>query len=254
MINWIALQTILRKEIVRVLRIWPQTLLPPAITMALYFVIFGHVIGSRIGLVEGYSYIQFIAPGLVMMTVILNSYANVSASFFSAKFTHSIQELMVAPVSEWTILLGYTLGGVLRGVFVGLIVLIVASLFTHVPLQHFFSMVAMLLISAWLFSLAGFLNALFANSFDDISIIPNFILTPLTYLGGVFYSIQALPPAWRIVAHFNPVLYLMNGFRYGMLGIADVSPLIGLSIAIIASAFFAILCYVLLKRGWGLRQ
>ena len=222
-INWIALQTIIRKECVRVLRIWPQTLLPPAITMSLYFVIFGHVIGSRIGMVDGYSYMQFIAPGLVMMAVILNAYSNVSASFFSAKFTHSIQELMVAPVSEVTILLGYTLGGVLRGLMVGAVVMIVASLFTHVPMYHFFSMLAILLISAWLFSLAGLLNALFANHFDDISIIPNFILTPLTYLGGVFYSVQVLPPTWRIVAHLNPILYLMNGFRYGMLGIAGVS-------------------------------
>lgn len=254
MINWIALQTILRKEIVRILRIWPQTLLPPAITMSLYFVIFGHVIGSKIGLINGYHYSQFIAPGLVMMSVILNAYANVSSSFFSAKFTHSIQELMVAPVSEWTILMGYTLGGVIRGLLVGVVVLVVASLFTHIPIQHFFSMLAILLISAWLFSLAGFLNGLFANSFDDISIIPNFILTPLTYLGGVFYSIQVLPSPWNVIAHFNPILYLMNGFRYGMLGISDVSPAIGLFIAVIVSAFFAIVCYVLLKRGWGLRQ
>ncbi len=254
MMNWIALQTILRKEMVRILRIWPQTLLPPAITMSLYFVIFGHVIGSKIGLIDGYHYSQFIAPGLVMMSVILNAYGNVSSSFFSAKFTHSIQELMVAPVSEWTILIGYTLGGVIRGLLVGIVVLIVASLFTHIPIQHFFSMLAILLISAWLFSLAGFLNALFANSFDDISIIPNFILTPLTYLGGVFYSIQVLPSPWNIIAHFNPILYLMNGFRYGMLGISDVSPAIGLFIAVIVSASLAILCYILLKRGWGLRQ
>jgi ABC-2 type transport system permease protein len=253
MINWVALKTIVRKECVRIFRIWPQTLLPPAITMSLYFVIFGHVIGSRIGLVDGYNYIQFIAPGLVMMTVILNAYANVSASFFSAKFTHSVQELMVAPVSEWTILLGYTLGGVIRALVVGAVVLLVASFFTHVPIHHFFSMLAILLISAWLFALAGFFNALFANTFDDISIVPNFVLTPLTYLGGVFYSIQALPPAWRVVAHFNPVLYLMSGFRYGMLGVADVSPWIGLSISIGASIFFAVLCYVLLKRGKGLR-
>ncbi len=254
MINSIALQTILRKECVRIFRIWSQTLLPPAITMSLYFVIFGHVIGSRIGDIHGYNYMQFIAPGLVMMSVILNSYANVSGSFFAAKFTHSVQELMVAPVSEWTILLGYTLGGVIRGLLVGVVVMIVASLFTHIPIHHFFNMAAILFISAWLFSLAGFLNALFANSFDDISIIPSFVLTPLTYLGGVFYSIAALPPVWQTIAHFNPILYLMNGFRFGMLGIADMSPWIGLFISIIASAALALLCYVLLKRGWGLRD
>ncbi len=252
--NWIAFLTILRKECQRMFRIWPQTLLPPAITMSLYFVIFGHLIGSRIGNIEGYSYMQFIAPGLVMMAVILNAYSNVSASFFSTKFTHSVQELLVAPVSEWTILLAYTLGGVIRGLVIGFIVLLIASLFTKVPMHHWFSMLFILFISAWLFSLAGFLNALFATSFDDISIIPNFVLTPLTYLGGVFYSIQALPPAWRVVAHFNPILYLMNGFRFGMLGIADVSPLIGLSISIFASAVFAVVCYILLKRGWGLRD
>ena len=239
------------KEIRRILRIWPQTLLPPAITMTLYFVIFGKMIGSRIGEMDGFSYMQFIVPGLIMMSVITNSYSNVVSSFFSVKFQRSIEELMTSPVPNHTILLGYIGGGVFRGLTIGLIVTIVALFFTNLSIQHYGITIATVVLTSILFSLGGFINAVFARSFDDISIIPTFVLTPLTYLGGVFYSLSLLPEFWQKVSLLNPIVYMVNSFRYGILGQSDVN----VTGALIAIAVFCVLlygfCYRLLKRGVG---
>lgn len=220
--QWIAFLTILQKEIKRFTRIWIQTLLPPAITMILYFVIFGKLIGSRIGDMGGFSYIAFVAPGLIMMAVLTNSYANVSSSFFSAKFQRSVEEILVSPTPNYIILLGYVMGGVARGMAVGLIVTLMSLLFTDLHIHNWFITISIVLMTSILFSLAGFINAVYANSFDDISIVPTFILTPLTYFGGVFYSINLLPEFWQQVSVFNPILHMVNAFRYGMLGITDV--------------------------------
>lgn len=253
-IYWVAFQTILIKEIRRFTRIWAQTLLPPAITMALYFVIFGNLIGSRIGEMGGFDYMQFIMPGLIMMSVITNSYSNVTSSFFSSKFQKSIEEMLVAPVPSWVILSGFVLGGVARGLLVGLIVTVMALFFTELTVHNLFVTVAVVFLTAVLFATGGFINALFARSFDDVTIIPTFILTPLTYLGGVFYSIQLLPEFWQKLSLFNPVLYMVNTFRFGILGVSDINPWI----ALIAICVFIVLLFGLalwlLERGKGLRQ
>ncbi|AYA41020.1 ABC transporter permease [Xenorhabdus nematophila] len=250
---WVALKTIWIKEITRFGRIWVQTLLPPVITMSLYFVIFGNLVGSRIGEMGGFGYMQFIVPGLIMMSVITNSYSNVSSSFFGAKFQRSIEEVLVAPVPTHVIIAGFVGGGVARGVCVGILVTLVSLLF--VPLQiHSWSMVVItLLATSILFSLAGLLNAIFAKTFDDISIIPTFVLTPLTYLGGVFYSLTLLPAFWQAVSKLNPIVYMVSGFRYGFLGIADVSltMTLGMLGAFIIGFYF--LAWYLIESGRGLR-
>ena len=251
--QWIAFLTILRKEIKRFTRIWIHTLLPPAITMILYFVIFGKLIGSRIGDMAGFSYIEFVAPGLIMMAVITNAYANVSSSFFSAKFQRSIEELLVSPTPNYIILLGYVMGGVARGVAVGFIVTIMSLFFADLSIHHWGATLFIVFMTSVLFSLAGFINAIYANTFDDVSIIPTFILTPLTYFGGVFYSINLLPEFWQQVSVFNPILHMVNGFRYGMLGVSDVhigTALIGLTIFVVI--LFAVAMH-LLKTGKRLR-
>lgn len=251
--QWIAFMTILRKEIKRFTRIWVQTLLPPAITMILYFVIFGKLIGGRIGDMAGFSYIDFVAPGLIMMAVITNSYANVSSSFFSAKFQRSVEEILVSPTPNYIILLGFVMGGVARGMAVGLIVTLMSLGFTELQVQHWFITLFIVLMTSILFSLAGFINAVYANTFDDISIVPTFILTPLTYFGGVFYSINLLPEFWQQVSVFNPILHMVNAFRYGMLGITDVHlgmAFAGLTLCVVT--LFAVALY-LLKNGKRLR-
>lgn len=251
--QWIALLTILQKEIKRFTRIWIQTLLPPAITMILYFVIFGKLIGSRIGDMGGFSYIEFVAPGLIMMAVLTNSYANVSSSFFSAKFQRSVEEILVSPTPNYIILLGYVMGGVARGMAVGLIVTLMSLFFTDLHIHHWFITIFIVLMTSILFSLAGFINAVYANSFDDISIVPTFILTPLTYFGGVFYSINLLPEFWQYVSVFNPILHMVNAFRYGMLGITDVHigmAFTGLTLCVVV--LFAVGLH-LLKTGKRLR-
>ena len=220
---WIAFSTLLIREIRRFTRIWLQTLLPPAITIMLYFVIFGTLIGPRIGDMSGYPYIQFVVPGLIMMAVITNSYSNVVSSFYGNKFQGSIDELLVSPIPNYVILLGFVLGGVARGLAVGVIVTVLSLFFTRLQLEHVWVTIAVVFLTAVLFSLAGLLNAIFAQSFDDISIIPTFVLTPLTYLGGVFYSIDLLPEFWQDVSLANPVLYMVNAFRYGFLGISDIN-------------------------------
>jgi len=249
----IAVKSIWTKETNRFLRIWIQTLVPPAITMSLYFIIFGNLIGSRIGEMNGFSYMAFIVPGLIMMSVITNSYSNVASSFFSAKLQHNIEELLVAPVPNYLIILGYMGGGVARGLMVGLIVTLVSLFFVDLHIHNIFVLIVSVLCTSILFSLGGLLNAVFAKTFDDISIIPTFVLTPLTYLGGVFYSISLLPEFWQGVSHFNPVFYMINAFRYGFLGISDV-PIIWSFVVIFS--FIAVtysLLYILLQKGIGIR-
>jgi ABC-2 type transport system permease protein len=253
-LNFVALKTIIRKEMSRVLRIWIQTVVPPAITMTLYFIIFGNLIGRRIGTMDGFDYMQYIAPGLIMMSVITNSYGNVVSSFFGAKFGKHVEEMLVAPMSYATIIIGHVAGGVLRGLLVGMLVTVIALFFTKLEVAHPFIMISIVLLSSIVFSLAGFINAVFAKKFDDISIVPTFVLTPLTYLGGVFYSISMLPEFWQNVSKANPILYMVNAFRYGILGTSDIG--IGRAYAILL-VFVVLLfsgCMFLMRRGIGIRE
>ena len=251
--NLTALATITRREVSRILRIWTQTLIPPAITMTLYFLIFSGLIGSRVGKMGGMDYMQFIVPGLVMMSVIQNSYGNVSSSFFSSKFGRYVEELLVSPVPHWVILSGYVAGAVLRGVMVGGIVMVIAMLFTRVHVPHPLVTQSAVLLGAVIFSLAGFINAVFAKKFDDVAIVPTFILTPLTYLGGVFYSINLLPGWAQAATHANPIFYMVNAFRYGLLGQSDVPLWVAYALMLGFVAVLATLALQLLKRGVGLR-
>ncbi len=252
--NLVALGTVSRREVMRILRIWSQTLVPPAITMTLYFMIFGGLIGSRVGTMDGIKYMDFIVPGLVMMSVIQNSYANISSSFYGAKFGRHIEELLVSPMPSWVILLGYVSGAVLRGLIVGVIVLCVAMLFTEVRIPHPLVMISSVLLGATIFSLAGFVNAVFAKKFDDIAIVPTFILTPLTYLGGVFYSVKLLPDWAEAATHANPIFYMVNAFRYGLLGVSDVSMWTAYALMLGFVVGLGGLALWLLKRGTGMRS
>lgn len=251
--QWVGLKTIVTKELIRIQRIWIQTLIPPAITMTLYFVIFGSLIGERIGQMSNFSYMEFIAPGLIMMSIISNAYGNVAASFYGSKFGRNVEEILVSPLTNLTILTGYVLGGVARGLAVGAIVTVVALFFTDLHIAHPWIVFSSVLLTALVFSLAGFINAVFANSFEEISIIPTFILTPLTYLGGVFYSITLLPDVWQTVSKANPILYMVNAFRYGILGVSDTS--MATAYAIIIGFVIALFLFALwlLRRGTGLR-
>ena len=252
--NLVALGTVVRREVMRILRIWGQTLMPPAITMTLYFMIFGGLIGSRVGQMDGIRYMDFIVPGLVMMSVIQNSYANISSSFYGAKFGRHIEELLVSPMPNWVILLGYVSGAVLRGLIVGAIVLCVAMLFTKVRIPHPLVMISSVLLGAVIFSLAGFVNAVYAKKFDDIAIVPTFILTPLTYLGGVFYSVKLLPDWAEAATHANPIFYMVNAFRYGLLGVSDVSMWTAYALMLGFVGALGALALWLLKRGTGMRS
>jgi ABC-2 type transport system permease protein len=251
---WVAFCTIVVREVRRFTRIWPQTLLPPAVTMTLYFVIFGNLIGPRIGPMEGFDYMAFIVPGLIMMSVITSSYANVVSSFFGMKFQRSIEELLVAPVPNGVILAGYVAGGMARGLGVGIIVTLLSLGFTDLSIQHPAITVLTVALTSLLFSLGGFVNAMLATKFDDISIVPTFILTPLTYLGGVFYSIQMLPDFWQAVSMINPILYMVNAFRYGILGVADVDVTISLLMVTGFIVLLVWLCLRMLARGHGIRH
>lgn len=250
----IALWTLVHKEIKRFTRIWPQTLLPPSITMTMYFIIFGNLIGSRIGEMDGYSYMDFIVPGLIMMAVITNSYSNVASSFFSNKFQRSIEEMMVSPMPNWVILAGFVLGGMARGLGVGLIVTVVSLFFTRIEVAHPLLTVFVVVLTAALFAIGGFINALLGKKFDDISIVPTFILTPLTYLGGVFYSISLLPPFWQGVSMLNPILYMVNVFRYGFLGVSDIP--VGWALTAVLAFIMVLfgLALWMLERGKGIRS
>lgn len=252
--QWVAFYTILRREIQRFTRIWVQTLLPPVITMSLYFVIFGALIGGRIGEMGGFDYMSFVVPGLIMMSVITNSYSNVVSSFFSSKFQHNIEELLVSPTPNYIILAGYVAGGMSRGILVGFIVTIVSLFFADIEIYSLPVTIAIVVLTSLLFSMAGLINAVFANTFDDISIVPTFVLTPLTYLGGVFYSVQLLPEFWQNVSLINPVLYMVNAFRYGMLGSCDVNivgSFIGVGLFVILLGAYAM---HLLNSGKRLRS
>ena len=252
--NRVALYTLVRKEVVRVARIWIQTIVPPAITMTLYFIIFGNLIGRRIGEMGGFDYMQYIAPGLIMMSVITNSYGNVVSSFFGAKYGKHIEEMLVSPMSNATIIIGHVAGGVIRGLMVGALVTMIALGFTSLNVEHPLITISMVLLTSIVFALLGFVNAVFAKKFDDISIIPTFVLTPLTYLGGVFYSISLLPEFWQTVSRANPSLYMVNAFRYGILGVSDI----GIGFAYLIVSIFVVglftLNLVLLNRGIGIRE
>lgn len=252
--NMIGLYTIVRKEVTRILRIWTQTLLPPAITTTLYFVIFGQLIGRRVGMIDGVTYMQYIVPGLIMMSVITSAYANVSTSFYSLKFQNSIEEVLVSPMPTWILVTGYIFGGILRGILVGIIVTIVALFFTHLEIKHIFLMAFVILFSSAFFALAGLFNALFAKSFDDVMLIPTFVLTPLTYLGGVFYSISMLPPIWEKVSMINPILYLVNSFRFGVLGISDIPVAAAVGILVLCTVVAYVVCWRMIKIGYGIRS
>jgi len=251
--QYIALQTILLKETLRFLRIWIQTILPPAITTALYFIIFGKLIGAQLGPVDGLSYTQFIAPGLIMMAVITNAYSNVVSSFFSAKFQRHIEEMLVSPLPDAIIVLGFVGGGVARGLAVGIVVTAISLFFADLHWQHPLLILAVIVLTSVLFALAGLINGIFAKSFDDISIVPTFVLTPLIYLGGIFYSIKMLPPFWQDVSLLNPILYMINAFRYGILGVSDID--VRVAFAIILLFIVALFGYSLwlLRRGTGIR-
>ena len=253
--NLVALHTIARREIVRIMRIWTQTLIPPAITMTLYFVIFGKLVGSRIGVIEGgFTYIQYNVPGLVMMSIITNSSGNISSSFFGAKFSRAVEEMLVSPMPNWVILLGYVSGAVARGLVVGALVLLIALLFTSLHVVHPLITFLSVLLGATIFSLAGFVNAVFAKKFDDIALVPTFILTPLTYLGGVFYSVNMLGEPWQAISRVNPILYMVNAFRFGVLGISDVNVPVAFVVMLAFVVGLSIVALQLLKRGVGLRS
>lgn len=251
--QYVALGTILFKEVQRFSRIWLQTVIPPVITTSLYFIIFGNIIGSRVGEMEGYRYMEFIVPGLILMSVITNSYSNVVSSFFSAKFQRNIEEMMVSPMPNYVILLGYVGGGIARGLAVGLVVTIVSMLFADLGVHNAVVLVSVVLLTSALFSLGGLINGIFARSFDDISIVPTFVLAPLTYLGGVFYSISLLPDFWQNASRINPILYMVNAFRYGFLGHSDISVYVSFGIILCFIAVLFVFSLYLMNRGHGLR-
>jgi ABC-2 type transport system permease protein len=249
----VALRTIATKEYLRFIRIWIQTVLPPAISVGLYFIIFGQLIGSQINDIDGYKYMDYIVPGLILMSVITNAYANVVSSFFSAKFHHSVEEMLVSPLPNYIILLGFVSGGLARGIIVGITVTVVSMFFSDFQIYSYPVTFAVFILTSVLFALAGFINAAYARSFDDITIIPTFVLTPLTYLGGIFYSIKMLPEFWQNVSLVNPILYMINAFRYGLLGVSDIDLTTAFSIII---AFILVLFYFalrLLRLGIGLK-
>lgn len=253
--QWIIFYTILRREILRMVRIVSQVFFPPVITTTLYFMIFGSIVGQRIGDIQGVSYAKFIAPGLIMMSMITNAYGNVSTSLFNMRFQRSIEEMLVSPMSNGLLLLGYITGGIFRGFVVAILVYLVACFFVDINLHHTFLTCLIILLVSALFSLAGFTNAMIARTFDDIMLIPTFILTPLAYLGGVFYSITMLPPFWKTISYFNPIFYMVSALRHVMLNSTEENSF-GLSLTIIFGTlgFLTVLNLVLLKREVGLRD
>lgn len=253
-IYWTAFVSLLSKEVTRFTRIWVQTLVPPVITMCLYFIIFGNLIGSRIGQMNGFSYMEYIIPGLIMMSVITNSYSNVASSFFSAKMQKNIEELLVAPVPNYVIIAGYVMGGVTRGLLVGALVTFVSLFFVHLNVEHWGVIFLTVFMTSVVFALGGLINAVFAKTFDDISIVPTFVLTPLTYLGGVFYSISLLPEFWQGVSKVNPIVYMVNAFRYGFLGVSDVDIVTSFSVLSVFVVVLYCLAHYLVTKGKGLRS
>lgn len=251
--NLISLTSIVRKEIIRIFRIWVQTLVPPVITITLYFIIFGGFIGSQLSDIGGYNYMAFIAPGLIMMSIITNSYSNTVSSFFSAKFQRNVEELLVSPTPNWVIVLGYVAGGMTRGISVGLLVSIVSLFFIRLPLYSIVFTALFAILTSFVFSLAGMINGIFAKKFDDISIIPTFVITPLTYLGGVFYSVNLLPDFWQVISRVNPIIYMINGFRYGFLGVSDINVWAGFAMLVVFAIVLFTISLYLLEKGIGVR-
>ena len=255
--NLQALRTLAYANVRRILRIWIQTLLPPAITTALYFLIFGSLIGSRIGNMPGYeglSYIEFMVPGLIMLSVITNSYANVASAFFGTKFQKSIEEIIVSPMPAWVILIGFLTGGIARGVIVGIVVVLTSLFFVDISINNYFLTCFSIIITSLLFSLLGLMNGIYARNFDDVSIVPTFVLTPLIYLGGIFYSINILSPEWQIVSQLNPILYIVNFFRYAMLGQSEIEPMFGFSLIVLFTLIFSGISYYLILKGTGIKE
>ncbi|MGV0005182.1 MAG: ABC transporter permease [Candidatus Porifericomitaceae bacterium WSBS_2022_MAG_OTU9] len=250
----VALYTIVRKEVQRLCRIWVQTLLPPIISTFLYFIIFGSLIGQRIGEMQGHSYVEYITPGIIMMTIINNAYANVSSSFFSAKFQGYIEEMLISPMSNLVILCGYISGGIVRGVVVGLIVTLVASMFQDISIHDPLLVLATTILASTMFSLGGVINGIVANSFDDISIVPTFILAPLTYLGGVFYSISLLPGIWYDISLFNPILYIVNAFRFAFIGSSDVNITWAITMMVACTTLLGATAWWMMQRGTGIKN
>ena len=252
--QYIAFKTIVIKEILRFARIWVQTIFPAVITTSLYFLIFGNLIGSQLGDINGFSYVNYIVPGIILMSVITNSYGNVVSSFYGHKFQHHVEEMLVSPMPNSVLLAGFVVGGVARGITVGGVVTLVAMFFADLHFEHIFITTAVVILTAILFSLAGFINAVYANSFDDISIIPTFVLTPLTYLGGIFFSIDMLSNFWQNIAMFNPILYMINAMRYGMIGVSDINITTAFIIIVLFLVILYGFCLFLLRKGIGLRQ
>ena len=253
-VRWTGLRTIVIREYNRIVRIWGQTLVPSAVTAILYFVIFGGLIGKRVGQLGGYDYMQYIAPGLIMMSVITNSYGNVVSSFFGAKFGKHVEELLVSPLPNSIIVTGYVVGGLVRGLMVGLVVTVVSLIFARIHVQHLALVIAAVLLTSVVFSLGGFINAVFAKNFDQVNFIPAFILTPLTYFGGVFYSVKMLPPWAQALSHVNPILHMVNAFRYGFLGTSDVSVPGAFAIMIVLAIGLFLTALTLMNRGTGIRD
>lgn len=251
---WVSLKTIVRKEVVRFMRIWTQTLLPPLINQSLYFVIFGSFIGANVPPVNGLPYMVFLVPGLIMMGVINSSFSNVVSSFFGAKFQRNIEELLVSPTPSWVIIAGFTLGGMIRGFLVGMVVFMISMLFVAPQIYNIFIILLFIICTAMVFALAGMVNAIYASKFDDISIFTTFILTPLTYLGGVFYSVKSLPLFWQYLSYANPILYLIDGFRYGFTGTSDISPFVSMSVLLGMTVILLMYNSYLFKKGIGLKQ
>lgn len=252
--TFVGYTTMVRKEVVRIIRIWSQTLLPPVVTMSLYFVIFGGFIGSQIKPIAGYSYMQYIVPGLVMMTIITSSYMNTVSTFYFAKWQHVIDEILVSPMPSWAVIAGFVSGGIIRAFLTGILVITVSLFFTHLAIFNVLVLFIAAFLTALLFSLAGIVNAIYAKSFDAISIVPNFVLTPLTYLGGVFYSVHLLPPVWAKISLFNPILYMVNAFRYGFLGVSDVSMTRAFAVIIGFTIVLLIWVLILFRTGAGLKR
>lgn len=252
---WISFYTIVRKDVRRMFRIWAQTFLPSVVTSSLYFLIFGAFLGSKIGMVQGVPYIMFVVPGLVMLAVVTNAYANTSSVMFMSKFFgRNIDEILVSPTPPWLLVAGYVTGGVIRGVIIGLLVLVVALFFTQLVVHSVFIVALFLLLTSLVFALAGLVNGIYAKSIDGINIVPTFVLTPLVYLGGVFYSVEALPPFWRTFTQLDPIFYIINGFRYGFLGISDVPILHSVGLLVACTVALIGLAIYLIRSGLGLKQ
>ncbi|HWB34236.1 MAG TPA: ABC transporter permease [Candidatus Paceibacterota bacterium] len=251
---WTGYYTMIRREVVRIFRIWSQTILPPVVTTSLYFIVFGTFIGSQLSAIHGFSYIQFIVPGLIMMSVITSSYMNTVSTFYFAKWTRNLDEILVSPMPDWVVIAGFVSGGILRGLIVGVAVLGVSLFFTHLVIYNAAVLIVALVLTSLMFSLGGLINGVFAKGFDGMSIVPTFVLTPLTYLGGIFYSISQFPPFWQKVSLFNPILYMINAFRYGFLGVSDVPIWICFTVLLGFTAAFAIAVAYLFKKGIGMKN